>query len=141
MDMQKLKNAIEFDKRCEELFDYDTIQKEHRKTLRDACQLLIDTSDKMEPKKAFFKRDFVKIVGGQKMYEEAKLKEEAYNLARSEDILWLTKKMMGLESVIILAIQNARTKGEFAKSPSLYFIGQKEVDLIANAIRQEMGEK
>ncbi len=109
------------------------------KALLSACQSVCDVSDKMFPKRehiALLKRE------GDELKECRTVKDwenDGYNLVRSDDILFFTKKMMGLERVIILAIQDARTKGEFAKSPSLYFIGEKEVDIIADAIRQEMG--
>ena len=44
------------------------------------------------------------------------------------------EKVEKVEKVLISAIQDAKTKGEFNKSPSLYFLGRSEVKLFAHAI-------
>ena len=61
-------------------------------TLLSACQLLCDTSDKMLPK---MERN---TPIAENVYNNGEVK--GYNKAREEDILWLTKKMMGIEEVI-----------------------------------------
>ncbi len=86
--------------------------------LYSACQLLCDVSDKMEPKKGQYYPDKCQPYG------EELGKILGYNIARSEDILWLTKKMMGLEEVII------------KKAPSLRGTYSGIVKEIADAIRQ-----
>ncbi len=108
----------------EELIHPDMIKS--LQTLLSACQLLCDVSDKMLPKrdKPDFKNDDSITLGF----------KDGYNFARSEDILWLTKKMMGLEGVIKTELDKyglvivAINGGEEATG-----------DFIANAIRQEMG--
>ena len=70
--------------------------------LLSACQLLCDTSDKMLPKKikdyAGCMPEFIRGGGDQWMWEE--LRKEGYNLAREEDILFFTKKLMGISEVV-----------------------------------------
>lgn len=91
------------------------------KTLLSVCQSVCDTSDKMEPKKEltdFSNKDdyldrFSEVVKGLGIeknianklanficYEINIAMVEKYNQRREEDILWATKKMMGLEGII-----------------------------------------
>ena len=58
-------------------------------TLLSACQLLCDTSDKLPPKKEVVEKH---------LYDMGK--DDGYNLAREEDILYLTKKLMGIKEVV-----------------------------------------
>ena len=59
-------------------------------TLLSACQFLCDTSDKMLPKKEC------------DTYEDDQDRSfsNGYYTAREQDILWVTKKLMGLEDFI-----------------------------------------
>ena len=70
-------------------------EKDALQAILSVCQLLCDVSDKMVPKKDEPKE--WNRIG----FSEMLACNEGYNLARSEDILWLTKKMMGIEEVII----------------------------------------
>ena len=71
------------------------------KTLLSACQLLCDTSDKLPPKKEKWDTS-ERFVNGKDMWGEDYAVEDkrhcnCYNSAREEDILWFTKKLMGLD--------------------------------------------
>ena len=161
MNITELKLAIN------EMNDYMrfALSPEHFKRERDAlntllstCQLLCDVSDKMLPKKDKYKAKTDIMVGCP--YCERAMENcqcyKVYNLARSEDILWLTKKMMGIDD-IIADLKRVKIFIEYAKyelEDGLATIGsqfphkedadkeikklEKVVDLL-NAIRQEMG--
>ena len=58
-------------------------------TLLSACQLLCDVSDSLPPKKEITKKSYDKCTFN-----------SGYNLAREEILLWLTKKLMGVEWII-----------------------------------------
>ena len=73
-------------------------------TLLSACQFLCDVSDKMLPKK-----EHIALLSNKDLLFTGKLTEHrtvkdwikyGYNQAREEDILWITKKMMGLPEVV-----------------------------------------
>jgi hypothetical protein len=76
------------------------------------------------------------------MDEKAKFflkgKYDGYNLARSEDILWLTKKMMGLpDKDKIRCLISEYTGFDSVKDR----LTEEIYNLTTNAIRQEMGVK
>ena len=89
-------------------------------TLLSACQLLCDTSDKMLPK---MERN---TPIAENVYNNGEVK--GYNKAREEDILWLSKKLMGIEEIIL---QDNPYTGYSAKSGY--------VKKIATAIIQSFG--
>ena len=99
-------------------------------TLLSTCQLLCDVSDKMLPKKVVpeIDRDFTGNADDSWDNGNDVGEADGYNLARSEDILWLTKKMMGIEEVIENIIHSKEK-----------FTGIGLTDQLINAIRQEMG--
>ena len=147
-------------------------------TLLSSCQLLCDVSEKMLPAK-------IEICKGEHKERTGKWVTNGicndcglpvnnnpaydyYNTARSEDILWLTKKMMGLEEVIreiIIQVyyeelhplsdkstsEECNNRKEKAideylgrnQKPIFYPVLHAKVDkvmsFIINAIRQEMG--
>ena len=100
MNILELKKAIAFEieylNNYKKKEDADGIHINFLETLLSACQLLCDTSDKMLPKMLI---DTYVEFGCEPLYD-AYAKEKGYNLAREEDILWITKKMMGIESLI-----------------------------------------
>ena len=66
------------------------------KTLLSTCQLLCDTSDEMLPKKETSLNWDLAVMGvAEQEFEKGEV--GGYNLAREEDILWLTKKMMEID--------------------------------------------
>ena len=77
-------------------------QKTALQNVLSACQLLCDTSDKMLPKKEGSTDRGDYTGNSDDDYENGVSNGEiwGYNLAREEDILWLTKKLMGLENFI-----------------------------------------
>jgi len=60
-------------------------------------------------------------------------------LKRIEEAERLTEEEIKLS--LIIAIQNAKTRGEFNKSPALYFIGMREVEFLAQAILSAQSRK
>lgn len=99
-----------------------------------ACQLLCEASDNLLPKKEIVVSEYkgkpvVMSEERQQEFKEDLSSMIGYNLARSEDILWISKKMMGLEEVI----------EEFRNKLPLKLIGYYEVKDLASDIRQEMG--
>ncbi len=131
-------------------------QKVALQNVLSTCQLLCDVSDKMEPKKDWIE-EFDKKFIGELQYQAGdcdigfidageegieKVKEFIQNkidLARSEDILWISKKMMGLEEIIE---NNGKFMHGVANDPqgkevtNYYRVNPEKV---ADAIRQEMG--
>ena len=117
-DIPELKKAMEVLKE-EDWNIIGSFPQKVKDSLQDilsACQLLCDTSDEMLPKKE-------KSMGD---YEEAS--NMGYNLAREEDILWITKKMMGI--------------GEFLKRyKELECIDDCYLERLATAIIQSFGQE
>ena len=99
--------------------EYPVLRDDLKKVL-DACQLLCDTSDKMLPK---MERN---TPIAENVYNNGEVK--GYNQAREEDILWLSKKLMGIEEIIL---QDNPYTGYSAKSGY--------VKKIATAIIQSFG--
>ena len=99
--------------------EYPVLRDDLKKVL-DACQLLCDTSDKMLPK---MERN---TPIAENVYNNGEVK--GYNKAREEDILWLSKKLMGIEEIIL---QDNPYTGYSAKSGY--------VKKIATAIIQSFG--
>jgi len=102
-------------------------------TLLSSCQLLCDVSDKMEPKKEHSKWE--------DEYEKGCI--EGSNERRSEDILWIAKKMMGLEDKItknLLPFADGEWRKDFPDNWKWDEDTLKRLSkMIANAIRKEMG--
>jgi hypothetical protein len=123
------------------------------RVLYSACQLLCDVSDKMEPKKEILDihieaplKDcrYWQIILDGLVIALCPSKETALiyfellhkaNLARSEDILFFAKKMMGIEAIVNAWI----VKLLDSKTEYVIDIDFKDLKLLANAIRQEMG--
>ena len=92
------------------------------KKVLDTCQLLCDTSDNLPPKMEegshlIPKNDF----------------NWGYNTARKEDILWVNKKLMGVEALIdkeLLRYKELR-----------YMANEKRIKALATAIIQSFGLK
>ncbi len=113
MNIPELKLAI---KQVEGEVEHYRHMKPALELILSACQLLCDVSDKMLPKKEKKHKLLCNLDGGNGVrcnketcegckdasdwgyeYEQG---DEDYNLARSEDILWLTKKMMGMDNMM-----------------------------------------
>ena len=91
-----------------------------------ACQLLCDVSDKMLPKK--YTDEELQNILTELGATELHLAEHKNNII-DEMVLWLTKKMMGIEEIIErydFYAENALDKTD------------KKSSKLANAIRQEM---
>ncbi len=99
MNIPELKKSVEY-------WNYK-LSREHRDVtisiemeeqlipILSACQLLCDVSDKMEPKKDIAV-NYTHPIAKQRQEDF----DNGYNLAREEDILWLSKKMMGIENML-----------------------------------------
>ena len=144
MNIPELKNIKEAIERTGLLFPKGIYGRDALNVLISLAQLVCDVSDKMLPKKEGieFKGATVKC----RLPEDCRFPNcdcgepeitkgiffnsysKGYNLARSEDILWLTKKMMGLEDIVSDIV--------FKNCQLTYADAGKK---IANAIRQKMG--
>ncbi len=146
MNIPELKKAMERVKLVESgCYPNHKDTAEAIKLVLSACQLLCEVSDKMLPKEEHSK-DCLYIIEPRYFGNPAKEKYcncGAYytNLARSEDILWLTKKMMGIKDIIkeeLSKLKSKIEKGEFEDKLFKEF-RDNDIENIANAIRQEMG--
>ena len=73
--------------------------KEAIENILSACQLLCDVSDNLPPKKGILSAsEFNNLTATE--YSQKTDQRIGYNLAREENILWLTKKMMGIEKIL-----------------------------------------
>ena len=132
MNIPELKKSMEDVKELEGRGTDEVIHlwdryKKSLETLLSACQLLCDVSDSMLPKKD--------IPSLQNLLDDY---NSGYNLARSEDILWLTKKMMGLpDKDKIRCLISEYTGFDSVKDR----LTEEIYNLTTNAIRQEMGVK
>ena len=99
MNILELKKAIAFEieylNNYKKKEDADGIHINFLETLLSACQLLCDVLDKMEPKKDIAV-NYTHPIAKQRQEDF----DNGYNLAREEDILWLSKKMMGIENML-----------------------------------------
>ena len=97
-DIPELENAMESVKRMLSWKTYWENQDEYTnalKALLSACQLLCDVSDKMGDMNDLAKAEL------ELEHDSPELNlMKGYNSARVEDILWLTKKLMGIEEVL-----------------------------------------
>ena len=100
-------------------------------TLLSTCQLLCNTSDKMLPKKEVVEKH---------LYDMGK--DDGYNLAREEDILWLTKKMMGLPEILKEASTFTYKRKNYEGEEKICFLPTEEIrKVVANAIIQSFGQE
>jgi hypothetical protein len=128
MNIPELKKSMEDVKELEGRGTDEVIHlwdryKKSLETLLSACQLLCDVSDSMLPKKD--------IPSLQNLLDDY---NSGYNLARSEDIQFFAKKMMGLEGAIEEIFD--RLQWRLRDTQTGDWIDAKD---LVNAIRQEMG--
>ena len=102
-------------------------------TLLSACQLLCDTSDKMLPK---MERN---TPIAENVYNNGEVK--GYNQAREEDILWLTKKLMGIEEVIKKEEITFYPRRQEKDGKTYYTVSNDGAKKLANAIIQSFGQE
>ena len=136
MNIPELKKAMEVSMKCRLAIGAFTAEETKAfEIVNTACQLLCDVSDKMLPKKE--PRENVLEC------DKVDLYVNGYNLARSEDILWLTKKMMGIEDKIaknLLPFADGEWRKDFPDNWKWDEDTLKRLSkMIANAIRKEMG--
>ena len=130
MNIPELKEAMERTLTEGEKYLLD-LRSDDMQTLLSACQLLCDTSDKMLPKKEVVEKH---------LYDMGK--DDGYNLAREEDILWLTKKMMGLPEILKEASTFTYKRKNYEGEEKICFLPTEEIrKVVANAIIQSFGQE
>ena len=130
MNIPELKKAMEVLKE-EDWNIIGSFPQKVKDSLQDilsTCQLLCDVSDKMRKKKEY--PSYYDSTLQMEMTATRDVAIDGYNLARSEDILWVNKKLMGIEEIIM---QDNPYTGYSAKSGY--------AKKIATAIIQSFGQE
>ena len=110
------------------------------KTLLSACQLLCDTSDKMLPK---IKDEDMPEHEQKHLFD---LYKNGSNQRREEDILWLSKKMMGIEKALAnieipLEENPYKLKTVETDNPAIMILKSVMIERIVSAIIQSFGQE